>query len=949
MSEFILGISAYYHDSAAALLRDGEIIAAAQEERFTRRKGDPSFPENAIRYVLQEGGISLDDLIVVAFYDKPYLKFDRLLETYHALSPKGLKSYLSSMPVWLKQKLFIRSLLRDELNKLEPCKPKIIFSEHHLSHAASAFYPSPFSEAAILTIDGVGEWATGIIGYGSGKDITILRELDFPHSLGLLYSAFTYYCGFKVNSGEYKLMGLAPFGNPDAKQTKQFKQQILDEMISLNEDGSFLLNLKYFDFATGLTMCRDELWESLFTLPRRRQESEITQSYMNLALSIQQVTEEIVLRLAKTTKKLTGCEHLVMAGGVALNCVANGKLIREKVFKDLWIQPAAGDAGGALGTALAAWHIWRGKKRNNTKKDHDMMLGSYLGPAFRESDILSVAERHKASYKHYSEYDQLAKDVASFIAQGGIVGWFQGRMEWGPRALGNRSILGDPRHPEMQKRLNLKTKYRESFRPFAPSVLDEEAGNYFDLDRSSPYMLLVAPLKEHLRKPLPDETSENVSLFEKLYHLRSTIPAVTHVDFSARIHTVHKRTNKRFWMLLQAFKKLTDIGMLINTSFNVRGEPIVCTPEEAYRCFMRTEMDYLVMEDYLFYKRDLVKSHQVPESRTPDLQDYSAILCCPKCNGDLSAGNDYLMCSDCNQEFNIANNIPLLFYPNEPGDLKEDVTNSVKSFYEETPFPNYDDFDDVSSLLMKSRQGIFAKLLDEQIPFESRILECGCGTGQLTNFLSIAYRTIFGTDMSLNSLRLGQGFKEKHNLERAHFFQMNLFHPCFKEESFDVVICNGLLHHTSDPFSGFQKISKLVRPGGYIIVGLYHSYGRIITAIRRNIFNLTNNRFKHLDRRLVENNSSPAKREAWFKYQYKNPHASKHTFGQSLDWLSKTGFKFIHSIPKSKPFEVFSDSEELFKPDTAGNWFERFITEIGMIPSGSREGGFFIIIGKKLM
>ncbi|MBW1854398.1 MAG: methyltransferase domain-containing protein, partial [Deltaproteobacteria bacterium] len=890
----------------------------------------------------------LDELIVVAFYDKPYLKFDRLLETYHALSPKGLKNYLSAMPVWLKQKLFMRSLLRNELNKIEPCKPKIIFSEHHVSHAASAFYPSPFTEAAILTIDGVGEWATGIIGYGSGKDITILRELDFPHSLGLLYSAFTYYCGFKVNSGEYKLMGLAPYGNPASKQTKQFKQQILDEMISLNEDGSVLLNLKYFDFATGLTMCRDELWESLFNIPRRRQESEITQPYMNLALSIQQVTEEVVLRLAKTTKKLTGCAHLVMAGGVALNCVVNGKLIREKLFKDLWIQPAAGDAGGALGTALAAWHIWRGKERKNIKKDHDMMQGSYLGPEFGESDILSVAERYQASYKRFSDYDQLAKDVASLIAQGRIVGWFQGRMEWGPRALGNRSILGDPRHPEMQKRLNLKTKYRESFRPFAPAVLAEDADEYFDLDRPSPYMLLVAPLKEHLRKPLPDNGIENLSLFETLYHLRSTVPAVTHVDFSARIQTVHKRTNKRFWMLLQAFKKQTDIGMLINTSFNVRGEPIACTPEEAYRCFMHTEMDYLVMGDYLFNKRDILKCQEVTESRMPHLQEYIDILCCPKCNGDLSIRNDHFVCSHCNQEFEILNNIPHLFYPNEPDDLKEDVTNLVKSFYEETPFPNYDDFDDVSSLLMKSREGIFAKLLDEQIPFESRILECGCGTGQLTNFLSIAYRTIFGTDMSLNSLQLGQEFKEKHDLERAHFLQMNLFRPCFKEECFDLVICNGVLHHTSDPFLGLKNISRLVRPGGHIIVGLYHKYGRITTDIRRNIFKLTKNRLKFLDRKLVDKNSSLAKREAWFNDQYKNPHESKHTIGQLLVWLNRTGFKFINSIPKSKPFEAFSASEELFKPATAGNYFERFIAEIGMIPSGIREGGLFIIIGKKM-
>ncbi len=603
MSEAILGLSAFYHDSAAALLVDGQIIAAAQEERFTRKKHDPAFPANALAYVMAESGLRLSDLAAVAFYDKPYLKFERLLETYHGFAPRGLRSFLSAMPVWIKEKLMMRTMLKDELAKVGDGNPPVLFPEHHLSHAASAFYPSPFPEAAILTVDGVGEWATSTIGFGRGRELTILRELHFPHSLGLLYSAFTYYTGFKVNSGEYKLMGLAPYGNPEAEQVQRFKSLILDELVDLREDGSLLLNMDYFDFATGLTMCRDDKWESLFGVPRRARETLLDQRHMNLALAVQQATEEIVLRLAETAKKLTGADYLVMAGGVALNCVANGKLIRRGTFKDIWIQPAAGDAGGALGAALAAWHIWQGNERLVPNPQMDNMAGSYLGPEFGADEILRVARRHQAPYQRFPDFADLARDVAALLAKGQVVGWFQGRMEWGPRALGNRSILGDPRHPEMQKRLNLKIKYREGFRPFAPSVLHEETANYFELDRPSPYMLLVAPVNEARRNPLPPGY-DDLDLFERLYHLRSDVPAITHVDYSARIQTVHRETNERYWRLIRAFKELTGCGLIVNTSFNVRGEPIVCTPEDAYQCFMRTEMDYLVLGDYLFSKAD---------------------------------------------------------------------------------------------------------------------------------------------------------------------------------------------------------------------------------------------------------------------------------------------------------------------------------------------------------
>ena len=560
MSDAILGISAYYHDSAAALLWDGEILAAAHEERFSRKKHDSAFPTGAVHYVLSEAGLGIADLKAIAFYDKPYLKFERLLETYHGFAPKGLGSFLSAIPVWIKEKLFMRRMLWEELEKAAPGgnekrrKPPLLFPEHHLSHAASAFYPSPFDRAAILTIDGVGEWATTTIGLGEGNGIRVLRELGFPHSLGLLYSSFTYYCGFKVNSAEYKLMGLAPYGNAQSDQVRRYKSLILDELVDLREDGSLLLNMDYFDFATGLRMCREDRWNRLFGVPRRELESEPTQPHMDMALAIQQVTEEAMMRLARTANRLTGCRNLVLAGGVTLNCVANGKLLREGPFDDLWIQPAAGDAGGALGAAYAAWYIWMGHERQAPVDGKDRMEGALLGPEFIDADVRRLCTKFQASCIRYDDFDALCKDVADLLAQGQVVGWFQGRMEWGPRALGNRSILADPRNPEMQKRLNLKIKFREGFRPFAPSVLAECAGEYFNLDRPSPYMLLVAPVQEWRRRPLP-EGYENMELYDRLYHLRSDVPAITHVDYSARIQTVHRETNERYWRLINTFKK----------------------------------------------------------------------------------------------------------------------------------------------------------------------------------------------------------------------------------------------------------------------------------------------------------------------------------------------------------------------------------------------------------
>lgn len=598
----ILGISAYYHDSAAALLIDGEIVAAAHEERFTRRKQDSGFPGAAVEYVLAEGGVTLADLEAVAFYDKPYIKFERLLETYHAFAPRGLASFVRAMPAWIKEKLFLRRMLNRELTKFGDRLPPLYFPEHHLSHAASAFYPSPFADAAILTVDGVGEWATTTISHGQGREITRFRELAFPHSLGLLYSAFTYYCGFKVNSGEYKLMGLAPYGRSGSERVERWKRLILEEMIDLRPDGSLLLNMRYFNYATGLTMTHDVEWERLFGVKRRMAETPLAGEQMDLALAIQEVTEDAMMRLAATARALTGSDNLVLAGGVALNCVANGKLLRSDLFRDMWIQPAAGDAGGALGAALAVWHIGMEQPRQ-ADGVHDRMHGAYLGPEFATTAIEKVARRHGAPYVKFNDFSSLCRNVAERLAKGEIVGWFQGRMEFGPRALGNRSILGDPRHPEMQRKLNLKIKFREGFRPFAPSVQEEQTSQYFDLDCHSPYMLLVAPVRQVRCRPLPAGEQE-LPLLERLYHHRSDIPAVTHIDYSARIQTVSRETNERYWCLIESFRELTGYGLLVNTSFNVRGEPIVCTPDDAYRCFMATEIDALVMGDLLFEKTD---------------------------------------------------------------------------------------------------------------------------------------------------------------------------------------------------------------------------------------------------------------------------------------------------------------------------------------------------------
>ncbi len=602
----ILGISAFYHDSAAAIIVDGEIVAAAQEERFTRRKHDAGFPGHAVRFVLEHAGLKLSEVEYVAFYDKPFLKFERLLETYVAAAPDGFRSFLMGMPVWLREKLFQKSMLMRELKKIDPAfrdADRLLFAEHHYSHAASAYYPSPFQNAVVLTLDGVGEWATTTVAIGRGENLEMVREIRFPHSLGLLYSAFTYYLGFKVNSGEYKVMGLAPYGEP------RFKDLILDNIVDLKEDGSYHLNMDYFNYLTGLTMTGRK-FEELFGAPARKPESDLlTQFHMDMAASIQAVTEEVVLKITRSLADEFGIPNLCMAGGVALNCVANGEILRQGAFNNIWVQPAAGDAGGAIGAALAVWHRELGQPRHATNKDR--MQGAYLGPEYSQSAIEQQLTSAGAVFETFDEAGMLSRTVDALV-EGKAIGWFQGRMEFGPRALGARSIIGDPRSPEMQKTLNLKVKYRESFRPFAPSVLYEDVAEWFDLDYESPYMLLVADiLKEHCF-PMSEEDQQLFGI-DKLNVPRSTIPAVTHVDYSARVQTVHADTNPLYHRLISGFKERTGCPIVVNTSFNIRGEPIVLTPVDAFRCFMGTDLELLVCGNAVMTK----------EAQRPDMKlDY---------------------------------------------------------------------------------------------------------------------------------------------------------------------------------------------------------------------------------------------------------------------------------------------------------------------------------------
>jgi carbamoyltransferase len=936
----ILGISAFYHDSAAALLRDGAVIAAAQEERFTRKKNTADFPTNAATWCLTSAGITGKDVDYVAFYDKPFLKFERLLETYFAFAPRGFRSFRVAIPIWAHEKLFQKDVLRKELSAIDSLlglPNKLLFAEHHFSHAASAFYPSPFEEAAILTMDGVGEWATTTCGVGQGSSINLTKEIRFPHSLGLLYAALTYYVGFKVNSDEYKVMGLAPYGEPN------YVGKILDYLIDLRPDGSFRLNLDYFDYCTGLTMTNAQ-FDTLFGGPPRKSEERLTQRHMDLAASIQVVTEEAVLRLTRSLASETGLKDLCLAGGVALNCVANGKILRDGRFKHIWIQPAAGDAGGALGAALAAYHFHKREPRCVSNQP-DGMSGGYLGPSFDSEQIRTTLDKYCAAYRELDD-EPLYDEVVSALIDGKVIGWFQGKMEFGPRALGNRSILADARSAQVQRELNLRIKYRESFRPFAPAVPREDVADYFELDCDSPYMLIVAPVKKERCITM---TSEQQALegIAKLNVPRSDIPAVTHIDYSARVQTVHPATNERFYRLLTTMRDRTGNSVLVNTSFNVRDEPIVCTPEDAYRCFMATEMDLLVIGNSLLRKED-----QLPPiaSDTPrgDKVIPTRLLNCLKPPGTndnvvLERIENGFRCRASGKIFPDRDGVPSLL-AGVDGD-RDKIASKVKAFYEEHPFPNYEGIQDFGDLVNRGQKNLFAKRLLDAIGSNKLILECGCGTGQLSHFLSLNNNHVLGIDLSLASLKLAVEHKLRNEVPRSGFVQMNILDLGVKDNTFDVVISSGVLHHTSDARRAFASIVRKVKPGGLVIVGLYNRYARVPTWIRSKLIGLLGPEIDYVVRSQIRDKR---KAQIWIKDQYYNPHETWHSIDEVMAWFRENSVAYLNCDP-----QIIGSSARygagMFAEHGPGSGATRVLTQLSWLGSIAAEGALFVMVGRKTL
>jgi carbamoyltransferase len=894
----ILGISAFYHDSAAALVVDGKIIAAAQEERFTRKKYDESFPVHSIRYCLEESGLKPEQIDYIGFYDKPFLKFSRLLETYLSYAPQGFRSFARAMPIWLNTKLHLSREMNEALGGAY--KKRFIFTHHHESHAASAFYPSPFEEAAILTLDGVGEWSTASLGVGRGNQIELLQHQQFPHSLGLLYSAFTYYCGFAVNSGEYKLMGLAPYGTP------KYADLIRKELIDLKGDGSFRMDMSYFNYCQGLTMT-SEKFHRLLGGPPRKPDSLLQERDMDIAASIQRVTEEIILRIARHAHTRTGMSKLCLAGGVALNCVANGRLLREGPFNEIWIQPAAGDAGGALGVALFIWHQLLGKPR--IPDPCDSQAGSLLGPAFSDSQIYEFLAGVNAVYERIDDEEELTHRVAAEIASGAVVGWFQGRMEFGPRALGSRSIIGDPRNPAMQTTMNVKVKFREGFRPFAPAVLRESAPDYFNLDASvdSPYMLIVAPVLDRRRVPLPPEQTIATGI-GKLKAIRSEIPAVTHVDYSARVQTVDTPRHGIYRKLLESFYRQTGCPVIVNTSFNLGWDPIVCTPQEAFTTFMASDMDVLCLGGFLLTKK------AQPAFVTLKRSSAVSFRCLCGCGGSLMDKGTTLVSTGCGHVFTLSEDIPQLFWPDDSSKTPGSSTESVKVFPDSTPFPDYCGCDSLRSLIEESRREAYVRALDTAIPYNSSVLDVGCGTGHLANFLGISCRLVTGVDLSLNSLRLADEFRKQHNLERVRFVQANLFRLPFEPGQFDVVVCNDVLHHTSDPLRGLLELVPLVRPGGHIIISLNNAYSGLKTNLRRLAF---------------------------------RPHESRHRIGEVLEWFKSAGLEFVRGAPSVTGNAEDLARADLFRPTAPGSAWNHFWVQLKQAFAGSRGGGLFIMIARR--
>jgi carbamoyltransferase len=929
----ILGLSAFYHDSAAALVVDGEIVAAAQEERFTRKKHDHEFPTNAVNYCLEAARLAPEQLDYVGFYDKPLLKFDRLLETYLSFAPAGLPSFRLAMPLWLEQKLHLPREMSKALGGRY--KKSYVFTEHHESHAASAFFPSPFDQAAILTMDGVGEWATASFGTGEGNKIRLTHELRFPHSLGLLYSAFTYYCGFEVNSGEYKLMGLAPYGEP------RFKDLILEKLLDVKPDGSFRMDLSYFNYCQGLTMTSPK-FDALFGGPARRGEP-VTDRHMDIAASIQQVTEEIVMRMARHVHERTGLRNLCLAGGVALNCVANGRLLREGPFDDVWVQPAAGDAGGALGVALFIWHQLLDYPRVATPGDSQR--GSLLGPAYRDEQIRQFLDSVGAAYDLIPDDSVLHESIAERLADGQVIGFLQGAMEFGPRALGARSLLGDPRNPAMQAEMNLKVKFRESFRPFAPAVLREHVHEWFGTRTAedSPYMLFVAPVNAEHRRQLTDEDRSRKGI-DKLMTLRSSVPAITHVDYSARIQTVDAQRHGPYHGVIDAFYRRTGCPVIVNTSFNLGWDPIVCTPADAYHTFMASEIDALCMGHYVLPKRAQPAEVRVAAAQGAGFFSHDP-WCCP-CGREAVLERDgaSLRCPACTRTYPTLDGVPQLLLPHEGADAAVDLTRRVEEFHDEHVYPTYDGYESLRTLIDFCRRDRVGRMLDANLPYNARVLEVGCGSGHLSNFLGIACREVIGIDVSQKGLAKAEEFRTMYDLRRVKFARMDLFAPGFKSGQFDVIVCNGVLHHTHDPQAALARLAKLLTPGGTVVLALNHSYGRVPIALRKALFSVTGGRPASLDPTLARTKPGSRSRQAVYARRYRHPHETAHTVAEVRGWFAHSGLDFVRAVPGAGATPKAGDL--LREPSAAGKDGAGF-SEWGQAFNGDKDSGSFLVVGRR--
>jgi carbamoyltransferase len=937
----ILGISALGLDGSAALLVDGEVLCATQEERHTRTKPQPGFPAHAVAACLAQAQKRVSDLDFIALDEKPLWSFERQIESFLAFAPAGFGAFRRALPGSLGRRLYVARELDKSLGLV---KKRYVFVDRHEALAASAFHPSPFAEAAVLTIDGAGEWASMTSGVGRANRVDLERELRFPHSLGLLQAAFTAYLGFSSREGGAEVVDLAARRDPRAGDPAPLAT-ILGRVLDLKADGSFRLDARLLRFEHGSVETTPE-FHALFGGPPRRPDEPLAERHVEIAAAVQGAIEEAVLRVVRDLHARSGQRTLAAAGSLFTNALLCGRILREGPFERVWFQPAMGDAAAALGAALHVQHALVGAPRDLARKER--LRGSLLGP---RRDPLEAERALRAANAPFTRLapEAIELRVAELLAAGHVVAVYQGAAEYGPHGLGARSFLADPRTPGIRRRMNERIQFREHFRTLTPSVLAERASEWFEVPAgfASPYMHLAARPRSGEAWP-PARARVQGASSTALEVADAVLPALADAHGPLRIQTVDSDVHPRLAGVLRAFEQLTGCPVLLNGGFHLAGEPLVESPLDAWRAFMSGEADDLLLEDLLVQKSELRATREARRTgadrveRDPALEE---LLRCPACGGEFAVSGVRATCRGCGAQREKTEGIWRMFQPSEPFD--GDITQIVKGFYEEHPFPNYDEDESLASLMGKARRGIYARLLGEQIPFDGRILEVGCGTGQLSNFLGIGNRTMVGADLCGNSLKLAEGFRSRHGLERVRFLQMNLFRPAFAPQSFDVVLCNGVLLTTTDPKSGFDSIARLVKPGGHIVIGLYNTWGRLAVDTRRQFFRLTGGRFRWVDPHLRGQRMSPEKQDAWFYDQYRHPHETKQSMGEVLGWFDDAGFDFVSSVPKTSPWHPFTEREDLFRPAPRGTPLERGLVQAGMIVTGNREGGFFIMIGRR--